>query len=317
MTEERSNADYENSDGHHHPMVTDVDKLRSQYLHDITRTPLLSAEEEVTLTGKIHQARKARKRIAGGDLSLEEQREAQRYIQEGTAARERLMMANTRLVVSVASRYQKRGLPFIDLVQEGIIGLIRAIEKFDPERGNRFSTYATWWIRQAITRGLANNSRTIRLPVHRTTEINRLGQATHKLTQELGREPTLEELAQFLDTTPEKIQETIQYAQTPISLELPQDDDEDRLLGDLLEDREATYPEDAVSQIIMEEQIQDVLLQLPPREAQVLKLRYGLQDGTSYKLQQVGERMGITRERVRQIESQALSRLRRRARKLR
>lgn len=317
MTEEQSKADYGNSDGHHHPTLTDVDKLRSQYLHDITRTPLLSAEEEVTLTEKLHRARKARERTAGGNLSLEEQREAQRHIQEGTAARERLMMANTRLVVSVASRYQKRGLPFIDLVQEGIIGLIRAIEKFDPERGNRFSTYATWWIRQAITRALANHSRTIRLPVHRTTEINRLGQATHELTQELGHEPSLEELAQFLDTTPEKVQETIQYAQTPISLELPQDDDEDRLLGDLLEDREATYPEDAVSRILMEEQIQEVLLQLPPREAQVLRLRYGLQDGTSYKLQQVGERMGITRERVRQIESQALSRLRRRARKLR
>lgn len=317
MTEEQSTLDYENSDVLTHPIVTDIEKLRSQYLHDITRTPLLSAEEEVSLTEKLHRARQARQQIAEGGLSLEAQREVQGHIQEGTAARERLMMANTRLVVSVASRYQNRGLPFIDLVQEGIIGLIRAIEKFDPERGNRFSTYATWWIRQAVTRALANHSRTIRLPVHRSTEINRLAQATHELTQELGREPSVEELAQFLDTTPEKVRETIQYAQTPISLELPQDDDEDRLLGDLLEDREATYPEDAVSKTLMEEQIQEVLLQLPPREAQVLKLRYGLQDGKSYKLQQVGERMGITRERVRQIESQALSRLRRRAGELR
>lgn len=317
MTDEESTKTIQPNDASRYPAVTDIDKLRSQYLHDITRTPLLNAEEEVTLTEKLQGARKARERMAEGNLSEQEREELQHLIQEGTAARERLMLANTRLVVSVARRYQKRGLPFIDLVQEGIIGLIRAIEKFDPERGNRFSTYATWWIRQAITRALANQSRTIRLPVHRTTEINKLGQATHELTQELGREPSAEELADFLDTTPEKVRETIQYAQTPISLELPQDDDEDRLLGDLLEDEEATYPEEAVRQALVQEQVEEVLLQLPPREAQVLKLRYGLQDGKIYKLQQVGERMGITRERVRQIESQALSRLRRTADALR
>jgi RNA polymerase primary sigma factor len=291
------------------PLI-DIEDLRRSYLDAITRTPLLTAEEEVSLTESLIRARKAGQELAKGSAKAKRVGELQALIETGAAARERLLMANTRLVVSVAKRYQNRGLPFLDLVHEGIIGLIRATKKYDPLRGTRFSTYATWWIRQAITRALDNHSRTIRLPVHKKTEINRLAFATQKLTQELGRNPSPEEIAGELGITAEQVRETVLIAQPPISLETPQDDEEDRLLGEVLADEDAMSPEELTTKKLMQEQIWEVLDLLPPREAEVLRLRFGLHDGNIYKLHQVGERMGITRERVRQIEAQALWRLR-------
>jgi RNA polymerase primary sigma factor len=299
------------------PALIDIEDLRRTYLDDITQTPLLTAEEEVSLTRSLQRARKARKELLQGDVSQKRKAELNAIIEAGSAARERLLMANTRLVVSVAKKYRSRGMPFIDLVQEGIIGLIRATKKYDPDRGTRFSTYATWWIRQAITRTIDNHARTIRLPVHKKTEINRLNYARHELAQDLGREPTVEELAQNLDRTPEEVRDTIKIAQHPLSLEIPQDDEDGRLLGDMLPDDDAESPEEAAETSLTHDRVREVLEDLSPREAKVIMLRYGLQDGQTYALQQVGDRMGITRERVRQIESQALSRLRNNAKKLR
>jgi len=299
------------------PALIDIEDLRRTYLDDITQTPLLTAEEEVSLTRSLQRARKARKELLKGDVSQKRKAELNAIIEAGSAARERLLMANTRLVVSVAKKYRSRGMPFIDLVQEGIIGLIRATKKYDPDRGTRFSTYATWWIRQAITRTIDNHARTIRLPVHKKTEINRLNYARHELAQDLGREPTVEELAQNLDRTPEEVRDTIKIAQHPLSLETPQDDEDGRLLGDMLPDDDAESPEEAAETSLTYDRVREVLEDLSPREAKVIMLRYGLQDGQTYALQQVGDRMGITRERVRQIESQALSRLRNNAKKLR
>ncbi len=299
------------------PALIDIEDLRRTYLDDITQTPLLTAEEEVSLTRSLQRARKARKELLQGRVSEKRKAELNAIIETGSAARERLLMANTRLVVSVAKKYRSRGMPFIDLVQEGIIGLIRATKKYDPDRGTRFSTYATWWIRQAITRTIDNHARTIRLPVHKKTEINRLNYARHELAQDLGREPTVEELAQTLEKTPEEIHDTIKIAQHPLSLETPQDDEDGRLLGDMLPDDDAESPEEAAETSLIQDRVREVLEDLSPREAKVIMLRYGLQDGQTYALQQVGDRMGITRERVRQIESQALSRLRNNAKKLR
>ncbi|NIS80902.1 MAG: sigma-70 family RNA polymerase sigma factor [Anaerolineales bacterium] len=304
-------------EGDNFPPLIDINDLRRAYLDEITKTPLLTADEEVSLTQSLNLAREARSELAKGKVGAKRRGELQALIEIGSAARERLLMANTRLVVSVAKKYRNRGLPFIDLVQEGIIGLMRATKKYDPDRGTRFSTYATWWIRQAITRAIDNHARTIRLPVHKKTEINRLYYARHKLAQELGREPTFEELGNELGISQEQIRETVQIAQLPISLETPQDEDDGRFLGDVLPDEEAQSPEEVTEMNLMREQIREVLDELPPREAHVLMLRYGLHDGKTYALQQVGDRMGITRERVRQIESQALSRLRRTALRLR
>jgi RNA polymerase primary sigma factor len=286
-----------------------AEDLGRKYIDEITQTPLLTAEEEVTLSKQIARAREARVQLASGDVSPNKAARLQRTIEEGAAARERMLMANTRLVVSVAKKYRDRGIPFLDLVHEGLIGLIRATKKFDPDKGNRFSTYATWWIRQAITRAIDNTGRTIRLPVHKSVEINRLSAARNRLVQELGQEPTEEEIAVAISRTPEEVRETIRIGQVPISLELPQDDGDDRELGDTLADTESTSPDEYVTNQIMEEQVRSVIDALPMREAQVLLLRYGFKDGRSYTLQEVGDRMGITRERVRQIESQALRKL--------
>jgi RNA polymerase primary sigma factor len=299
------------------PPLIDIDDLRRSYLDEITRTPLLTAEEEVSLAEALQRARLARKEMANKAPNAKRRSQLELMIEDGSAARERLLMANTRLVVSVAKRYRHRGLPFIDLIQEGIIGLIRAIKKYDPDRGTRFSTYATWWIRQAISRAIDNHARTIRLPVHKKTEINRLAYSTQKLSQEFGRKPTTEELAAELGVSIDQVLETVRIAQPPLSLETPQDDEQGRLLEDVLPDEEAQSPEEVAEKSLMQSQIREVLDLLPPREAKVLMLRYGLQDGKSYALQQVGDQLGITRERVRQIESQALMRLRASATQLR
>lgn len=291
--------------------------LKDRYIEEITKTPLLTSEEEVELTGKIRAAEKARQQLAEGDFETKDRDRIQQVIEEGTMAQERILLANTRLVLSVAKRYTGRGIPLLDLVQEGLIGLMRATKKFEPERGNRFSTYATWWIRQAITRSIDNNARIIRLPVHKNIEINKVAYTRNQLMQEFGREPTEDEIAEVLDLSPEQVLETMRIGQTPISLELPQDDDENRTLADLIPDHEAASPEQTTTESIMKEQIKDVLDELPMREARVLMLRYGFQGGKTYTLQEVGDVMGITRERVRQIESQAMNRLRATAQKIR
>jgi RNA polymerase primary sigma factor len=291
--------------------------LKDRYIEEITKTPLLTPEEEIDLTGKIRAAESARQQLASGDFENQELDSIQRVIEEGTMAQEKILLANTRLVLSVAKRYTGRGIPLLDLVQEGIIGLMRATKKFEPERGNRFSTYATWWIRQAITRSIDNNARIIRLPVHKNIEINKVAYARNELMQEFGREPTEDEIAEVLEMTPQQVLETMRISQTPISLELPQDDDENRTLADLIPDDEAYSPEESTTERIMKEQIKDVLDELPLREARVLMLRYGFQDGRTYTLQEVGDAMGITRERVRQIESQAMNRLRATAQNIR
>jgi RNA polymerase primary sigma factor len=231
-------------------------------------------------------------------------------IEDGWAAREHLITANSRLVISVAKKYMGRGVPFLDLIQEGNIGLIRATKKFEYRRGHKFSTYATWWIRQAVTRAIADQGRTIRVPVHMGDQINKLLRIQHQLTQRLGREPSLEELAETLEVTPKKVENMIQVARRPLSLETPTDDEEDSMLGDFIEDDEAPPPDDTATYNLLKEHLGTVLDSLPPREVRILQLRYGLLDGQAYTLEEVGRKMGVTRERVRQIEAQALSRLR-------
>jgi RNA polymerase primary sigma factor len=292
------------------------DGLRIRYIDEITQTPLLTADEEVDLIARINKGREARQELAEGGWKEKRKAQLLTIIEDGAAARERLLMANTRLVVSVAKKYTGRGVPFLDLIHEGIIGLMRATKKFEVERGNRFSTYATWWIRQAITRSIDNQGRTIRLPVHKNVEINKLNYATRHLAQEMGRDPTDTELADYLDISTDQVRDTQRIAQPPISLEIPQDDDEGRVLGDMLPDPNALHPEDVASNEVQNIQIRQVLQALPAREEQVLLLRFGFHDGKAYTLQQVGDKMGLTRERVRQIETQALSRLRRTATEL-
>jgi RNA polymerase primary sigma factor len=231
-------------------------------------------------------------------------------VEDGWAAREHLITANSRLVISVAKKYMGRGVPFLDLIQEGNIGLIRAAKKFDYRRGHKFSTYATWWIRQAVTRAIADQGRTIRVPVHMGDQINKLLRVSHQLTQKLGRSPTTEELAHELDVPPKKVENMIQVARRPLSLETPTDEEEDSVLGDFIEDEEAPAPPEMVTQHMLKEHLREVLHNLPPREVRILQLRYGLLDGRNYTLEEVGRKMGVTRERVRQIEAQALNRLR-------
>jgi RNA polymerase primary sigma factor len=231
-------------------------------------------------------------------------------IEDGWNAREHLITANSRLVISVAKKYMGRGVPFLDLIQEGNIGLIRAAKKFDYRRGHKFSTYATWWIRQAVTRAIADQGRTIRVPVHMGDQINKLLRVQHQLTQRLGRDPSVDELAEALEVTPQKVENMIQVARRPLSLETPTDDEEDSVLGDFIQDDEVPAPDETATYNLLREHLDVVLNGLPPREVRILQLRYGLLDGQAYTLEEVGRKMGVTRERVRQIEAQALSRLR-------
>jgi RNA polymerase primary sigma factor len=285
----------------------DADDSVGLYLKEVGRVPLLTAEQEVSLSKRIERGRKAREAMAGGDGDRASHR---LFIEDGWAAREHLITANSRLVISVAKKYMGRGVPFLDLIQEGNIGLIRAAKKFDYRRGHKFSTYATWWIRQAVTRAIADQGRTIRVPVHMGDQINRLLRTSHQLTQMLGRDPTTEELAESLNVTPKKVENMIQVARRPISLETPTDEEEDSILSDFIQDDESPAPTEIVTHSLLREQLRDVLHALPPREVRILQLRYGLHDGQSYTLEEVGRKMGVTRERVRQIEAQALSRLR-------
>jgi RNA polymerase primary sigma factor len=288
----------------------DTDDTIGLYLKEVGRVPLLTAIEEVQLAQRIEQGRLAREELARGNVTPRRRAELQRWIEDGWLAREHLITANSRLVISVAKKYMGRGVPFLDLIQEGNIGLIRAAKKFDYRRGHKFSTYATWWIRQAVTRAIADQGRTIRVPVHMGDQINKLLRVQHQLTQRLGRDPSVEELADALDVTPQKVENMIQVARRPLSLETPTDDEEDSVLGDFIQDEEVPAPDETATYNLLREHLDTVLNGLPPREVRILQLRYGLLDGQAYTLEEVGRKMGVTRERVRQIEAQALSRLR-------
>jgi len=289
----------------------DTDDMIGLYLKEVGRVPLLIAEEEVSLAKRIEKGRLAREVLASGERIGAEERGEHRYsVEDGWAAREHLITANSRLVISVAKKYMGRGVPFQDLIQEGNIGLIRAAKKFDYRRGHKFSTYATWWIRQAVTRAIADQGRTIRVPVHMGDQINKLLRIQHQITQRLGREPSVEELAAALDVPTKKVENMIQVARRPLSLETPTDDEEDSMLGDFVRDDKAPAPDETATYNLLRKHLSEVLDDLPPREVRILQLRYGLMDGQAYTLEEVGSKMGVTRERVRQIEAQALSRLR-------
>jgi RNA polymerase primary sigma factor len=287
----------------------DIDDSISLYLKEIGQVPLLTAEEEVRLAKRMERGRKARRRLARGEVT-DNREQLEKLVDEGKASQEHLVKANSRLVVSVAKKYIGRGVPFLDLIQEGNIGLIRAVNKFDYRRGYKFSTYATWWIRQAVTRAIADQGRTIRVPVHMYEQINKLTRASRKLVQELGREPTIEEIAEELDVPLRKVERIMRVAQRPLSLETPVGEEEDSYLGDFIEDIETVAPVDAASRSLLREELDETLASLTPREVRILQLRFGLVDGYSYTLEEVGRKFGVTRERIRQIEAQALGRLR-------
>ena len=288
----------------------DTDDTIGLYLKEVSRVPLLSADEEVELAQRIERGRLAREELATVNVTPERRQELRQNIEDSWAARDHLITANSRLVISVAKKYMGRGVPFLDLIQEGNIGLIRATKKFDYRRGHKFSTYATWWIRQAVTRAIADQGRTIRVPVHMGDQINKLLRYQHQLTQKLGRDPSVEELAQELNIPVKKVENMIQVARRPLSLETPTDDEEDSTLGDFIEDDDVPAPDDSATYNLLKEHLQEILNDLPPREVRILQLRYGLLEGQAYTLEEVGNKMGVTRERVRQIEAQALSRLR-------
>ena len=286
-------------------LESSLDDPVRMYLREIGRVPLLTAEEEVRLAqimerGKIERLRAERLRVAPN----------RRYLDEGEEAQRRLTEANLRLVVSVAKKYIGRGMNLLDLIQEGNIGLIRAVEKFDYTKGYKFSTYATWWIRQAITRAIADQARTIRIPVHMVETINRLIRISRRLLQDLGREPTSEEIAEQMEISAEKVREIIKVSQEPVSLETPIGEEDDSHLGDFLEDHTALAPAEAASHQLLKEQVEDVLDSLTERERKVLQLRFGLDDGRSRTLEEVGREFHVTRERIRQIEAKALRKLR-------
>ena len=280
------------------------------YLKEIAQVPLLTATEEVEIAQRIEHGRMARVELAGGKVSPVRRIELRKLVEEGWSAREHLITANSRLVISIAKKFMGRGVPFLDLIQEGNIGLIRATKKFDYHRGFKFSTYATWWIRQAVTRANSDQGRTIRVPVHMGDIINKLFRAQYKLTQSLGREPTVAELAEALEVSPQKVENIIRVSRWPLSLESPTSTEEDSVLGDFIEDDKVTPPDETATYNLLCEHLREVLNGLPLREGRILQLRYGLFDGQAYTLEQVGRKMGVTRERVRQIEAQALNRLR-------
>ena len=291
------------------------------YLKEMSRVALLSAEEEVGLAQRINRGRAAKRQLqrTNGRTPPERREELEVQINDGLLAREHLIKANTRLVVSIAKRYIGRGVPFLDLIQEGNLGLMKAVEKFEVERGFRFSTYATWWIRQTITRSIADQGRTIRVPVHMVDRIRLLYRTTHEMEQKLGRSPTTEELAEQLDVPASKVDWMMRVSWLPLSLESPiNDDEEDSELGQFVEDQSTPTPIQSAYARLLREKVEEVLETLPPREARILRLRFGLENGRTYTLEEVGQKFGLTRERIRQIESKALRRLRhpRRARQL-
>jgi RNA polymerase primary sigma factor len=296
-----------------------ADDTISLYLKEMARVPLLAPAEEIMLAKSLEKGRKAQRKLEKNSHTEEEKLKLRRYIRDGNKARDHLIKANTRLVVSIAKKYMGQGVPFSDLIQEGNLGLMKAVEKFDYRRGYKFSTYATWWIRQAITRALADQGRTIRVPVHMSDRIRKLHQVSRQLEQVWGRKPTPEELAEQMDLEPSKVRWMLRVSRHPVSLERPVGEEEDSELGNFIEDEDAPTPPDAAYHHLLQEKLEDVLSTLTPREARILRLRFGLQNGRSYTLEEVGKKFGLTRERIRQIEGQALRKLRhpRRSRQLR
>ncbi|MCU0498774.1 MAG: sigma-70 family RNA polymerase sigma factor [Anaerolineae bacterium] len=290
----------------------DTDDVVGLYLKEAGRVPLLTAEEEVSLAKRMERGVIAQETLTemGDKLPPDDVYELKDVIIDGELAQEHLIRANARLVISVAKKYIGRGVHFLDLIQEGNIGLIRATNKFEWRRGHKFSTYATWWIRQAVSRAVADQGRTIRVPVHMGDQLNRMRRVQLQLIQELGREPTIDELAIGMETTPDKVENLLEISRRPVSLETPIDDEGDSTFGDFVEDVTSPAPAEEVATHLLHEQLQSALNRLPPREAQILRLRYGLEDGRVYTLEEVGQTIGVTRERVRQLEAQALNRLR-------
>jgi RNA polymerase primary sigma factor len=306
--------------------VMDLTRISSDdtvglYLKEMSRVPLLSSGEEMDLARRIEKGRSARRELCrlNGSANIGRRSELETQMGDGQLAREHLIKANTRLVVSIAKRYIGRGVPFLDLIQEGNLGLMKAVEKYEYQRGFRFSTYATWWIRQTITRSIADQGRTIRVPVHMVDRIRLLYRTTHEMEQKLGRSPTNDELAVAIGVKANKVDWMLRVSWLPLSLESPiNDDEEDSELGMFVEDQVTPSPVQSTYSNLLREKIQEVLDTLPPREARILRLRFGLENGRAYTLEEVGQKFGLTRERIRQIESKALRRLRhpRRARQL-
>ena len=296
-----------------------ADDTISLYLKEMARVPLLTPEEETSLAKRLERGRRAQRKLERDGYNEEEAARLRQEVIQGEQARDHLIKANTRLVVSIAKKYMGQGVPFSDLIQEGNLGLMKAVEKFDYRRGYKFSTYATWWIRQAITRALADQGRTIRVPVHMSDRIRKLHQVSRQLEQVWGRKPTPEELAEEMDLEPSKVRWMLRVSRHPVSLERPVGEEEDSELGNFIEDVDAPTPPDAAYHHMLQEKLEDVLATLTPREARILRLRFGLQNGRSYTLEEVGKKFGLTRERIRQIEGQALRKLRhpRRSRQLR
>jgi len=299
----------------------DEEDLVRLYLTDIGQYPLLTKDDEVRLAQEIELGKAAREEQEAGGKSLTaaKKREVRKNIRIGDDAERTFVQSNLRLVVSIAKKYQASGLPLLDLIQEGNLGLMHAVEKFDWRKGFKFSTYATWWIRQAITRAIADQARTIRIPVHMIETINKLIRTSRALVQELGREPTSEEIAKRMDIPVSKVRKVLKIAQEPISLETPIGEEEDSHLGDFIEDRQVVSPAEAVINLNLKEQTESVLKTLTPREEKVIKMRFGVGDGSEHTLEEVGQSFAVTRERIRQIEAKALRKLRHpsRSRKLR
>lgn len=287
------------------------DDTVSLYLREVGSVPLLTAEEEVELARRMEEGRKARARLAQGEYTSEDERaQLEALVRRGEEARAHLIKANSRLVISIAKRYIGQGVPFLDLIQEGNLGLMRAVDKFDYKRGYKFSTYATWWIRQAITRAIADQGRTIRVPVHMSDRIRRLYAVSRELEQKLGREPTLKELAEALGLSPQKVRWMLRISRRPLSLEKPVGEDGDSELGAFIEDEDAPAPTDVASHQLLRQELERALATIDPREARILRLRFGLIDGRAHTLEELGQKFGLTRERIRQIEGEALKRLR-------
>ncbi|MCP4536190.1 MAG: sigma-70 family RNA polymerase sigma factor [Chloroflexi bacterium] len=290
-------------------MVATVDPI-TLYLKEIGNVPLLTGEEEVSLAKRMEAGLTAQEDMDRNGHNTEERVVLGKVVQDGLLAREHLICANFRLVIGAAKKYMGCGVPLLDLIQEGNIGLMRAVGKFNYRLGHKFSTYATWWIRQAVTRAIAEQSRTIRLPVHKSDQVNRLMRVSHRLMQELGREPTHRELAFATGLAPRKVEEMLRMARQPLSLETPIDNDGETTLGDFVEDEHCVTPDEKVTTLMLRRLLQEVLQDLPTREVRILQLRYGLVDGETSTLEEIGQKLGVTRERVRQIETKALSRLR-------
>jgi len=307
--EENNSRSYSKYDPH--VMDIEPDNLVGLYFNDVSRRPLLTTDEEVYLAKQIERGRLARREISDTQLKHTKRfKELTIMVEDGWIAVDHLIVANSRLVISIAKKYTRRGVPFLDLIQEGNIGLMRAVKRFDYKRGFKFSTYATWWIRQAVTRALANQSRTIRLPVHKADELYKLFRMQHILIQKLGRDPTETEMAKAMGVAVEKLRQILIDSQIPLSLEMPVTFEGDSVLGDSIEDHKSPDPDEEATYNLLCQHLDQILETLPAREVQILKLRFGLNSGGRHTLEQVGQKLGLTRERIRQLEAQAIRRLR-------